>query len=60
MHHDMQTFRDVAARYGVDPQDETAVEHFLSDTVPTFAPEEQAAIFNEILGFDAAAAFPEG
>ena len=49
-----QVFADVAARYGVDPNDADAVVRFFTETVPTLPPEEIDAILDELLAREGA------
>ena len=53
----MRAFREIAARYGVDPTDKDAVDVFYEVTVQGFDFKEQQAIFGELFSRDGE---PEG
>ena len=44
----MSAYAEIAARYGVDPLDDEAVNRFFSDTAQTLDPETRQAIFDEL------------
>jgi hypothetical protein len=48
----MSAFGVIAARHGVDPTDEEAVDRFFDERAPELPPAEREAIFAELLSAD--------
>ncbi len=48
----MSAFAVIAARHGVDPSDDEAVDRFFDERAPELPPEEREAIFAELLAAD--------
>lgn len=48
----MRVWNEIAARYGVDPNDDDAVDRFYVTTAHAFPPKRQQAIFDELLARD--------
>lgn len=48
----MHVYREIEARYGVDPKNEDASLKFWEKRVPQLPKKEQRAIFNELLSRD--------
>jgi len=42
-------FSDIASRYGVDPEDQEAVDKWFNEILPVLPVEIRAAIFEELL-----------
>jgi len=42
-------FADIASRYGVDPEDQEAVDKWYDEILPTLPVDIRAAIFEELL-----------
>jgi hypothetical protein len=49
----MSAFADVAARYGIDPNNEEAVDHFFDEQAPSLSDDERAAILAELFAAQA-------
>lgn len=45
----MSAFADIAARYGIDPKDEEAVDRFFDEQAPSLSAQERATILAELL-----------
>ncbi|HEY2322017.1 MAG TPA: sigma 54 modulation/S30EA ribosomal C-terminal domain-containing protein [Thermoanaerobaculia bacterium] len=54
----MSVFAELAARYGVDPHDEEAVDRFFEDTAPALPPNEREQILSDLLGAEGAGESP--
>jgi len=54
----MYVFNEIAARYGVNPQDDTAVDAFFASGVRNLAKKTQQSIMQELLQRDGETARP--
>ena len=54
----MHVYAEIAARYGVDPADDDAVDHFFIERAGTLPVGEQQLIAMELLGRDGEAVKP--
>lgn len=45
----MHVFNEIAARYGVNPDDQKNVRDFFRNTLPSFNEEERRKIFDELM-----------
>ncbi len=50
----MLLYNQIAARYGIDPTDHNAVDHFFTNGITALSQEERQAIFDELLRSDGA------
>jgi len=48
----MRLYNQIAARYGINPADDDAVDHFFTDGITELSQEDRQAIFDELLRSD--------